>query len=121
MAAKPAKKTRVATTKRQLTFTVLINWQLGVAAAAEGMTISQYIAKQLKEPLKHVDYPAMPARIKRLCVVEEIDDPAAQAIREGDTASTLPIGETLHPSPALEGAPAPEQGRGHPRARRTAG
>jgi hypothetical protein len=48
------------------------------------------------------------------------DPPADDSAEARDPAGTLPIGETLHACPALEGAPAPEQGRAHPRAKRTA-
>jgi hypothetical protein len=76
-AGKPAKKTRVPTTKRQLTFTVITNWQLGVAAAKEGMTVSQFVAKCLREHLRQVDCSDMPARLKRLSVFDETEDVAA--------------------------------------------
>lgn len=76
-AGKPAKKTRVPTTKRQLTFDVLTNWQLGVAAAQEGMTASQFVAKHLREHLRQVDCSVMPAKLRRLSVFDDSEDVAA--------------------------------------------
>jgi hypothetical protein len=46
------------------------------------------------------------------------DAPANDSAEASDPVETLPIAPIPHPSAPLEATPTPEQGRGHPRAKR---